>query len=149
MTRLLIVIAALLVSYTAHASEIGCGISVIPDSQIKRGCGCGYHLPVDGRLHTIFQAGLNSSEQPRMFIDGELVELLPAAANQQSGYSKVGDEFTESFSFEQIAIRFDNKVSSSCAGTEGCEVTSFDSTMRVSGKSCSIEPLKLKGDCGC
>ena len=149
MTRFLVLTAALFISFAAYSTEIGCGISVIPETQIKRGCGCGYYQRVDGKLNTIFQAGLDSSEQPRMFIDGELVELRPAAKNRDSEYSKVGDEFTETYHFKQTTIRFENKVRSSCAGSEGCEVISFDSTMQLSSATCSVESFKLHGDCGC
>ncbi len=149
MLRLVGFIVALMVSFASYSAEIGCGISVFPEAQVKRGCGCGYYLRTDGKLQTVFQAGLDSSDNPRMFIDGELVQLVPAPSNGEPAYSKVGDEFSEAYRYDQLKIRFNNVVSSSCAGSEGCEVISFETTMEANGSSCSIEPLKLRGDCGC
>jgi hypothetical protein len=84
-----------------------------------------------------------------MFIDGELVQLVPAPSNGESDYSKVGDKFSQAYRYNQLKIRFNNVVSSSCAGSEGCEVIGFETTLEADGASCSIQSLKLKGDCGC
>ena len=95
-------------------------------------------------------AGLNSSDGPRMYVDGELVAVQAAPTNADNHYSKKGDEFTETYSFDSTTIRFDNRVSSACpGGSEGCEVTVFDTTMTVSTGSCAVEVKKLIGDCGC
>ena len=150
MTKISALILALLISSPLLSQEIGCGFSIIPDAQKKRGCGCGYHLRTDEGLRTLFQAGLNSSDNPRMYVDGELVALQAAAINADNNYSEKGDEFTETYSFNSTTIRFDNKVSSACpGGSEGCEVIVFDATMAVSTGSCAVEVKKVIGDCGC
>ena len=150
MIRISTLMVALLISLPVLSQELGCGFSAIPEAQIKRGCGCGYHLRTDEGLRTLFQAGLNSSDNPRMYVNGKLVALQAAPTNGEDHYSKKGDEFTETYSFDSTTIRFDNKVSSACpGGTEGCEVIVFDSTMTVSTGSCTVEVEKLIGDCGC
>ena len=150
MTRIPALIAALLISSPVLSQDLGCGISRIPEAQIKRGCGCGYHLRTDEGTRTLFQAGLNSSDNSRMYVDGELVALQAAPTNSNNHYSKKGDEFTETYSFDSTTIRFDNKVSSACpGGSEGCEVIVFDTTMTVSTGSCAVEVKKVIGDCGC
>jgi hypothetical protein len=132
------------------SQELGCGFSVIPEAQIKHGCGCGYHLRTDEGLRTLFQAGLNSSDNPRMYLNGELVAVQATSTNADNHYSKKGDEFSETYSFDSTIIRFDNSVSSACpGGSEGCEVIVFDTTMTVSTGSCTVEVKKLIGDCGC
>jgi len=149
-TRIPALIAALLISSPVLAQGLGCGFSVIPEAQIKRGCGCGYHLRTNERLRTLFQAGLDSSDKPRMYLNGELVALQAAPTNAHNHYSKKGDEFTETYSFDSTTIRFDNRVSSACpGGTEGCEVIVFDTTMTVSTGSCAVKVKNLFGDCGC
>ena len=150
MTRIPVLIAALLISSPVLPQELGCGFEVIPEAQIKRGCGCGYSLRTDAGSRTVFQAGLNSSDNPGMYVDGELVALQAAPTNADNHYSKKGDEFTEIYSFDSTTIRFDNKVSSACpGGSEGCEVIVFDTSMTVSIGSCTVEVKKLIGDCGC
>jgi hypothetical protein len=42
MLRLTGFIVALLISFASYSAEIGCGIAVFPEAQVKRGCGCGY-----------------------------------------------------------------------------------------------------------
>ena len=95
MIKIPALMAALLISSPVFSQELGCGFSVIPEAQIKRGCSCGYHLRTDEGLRTLFQTGLNSSDNPRMYVDGELVVLQAAPTNADNHYSKKGDEFTE------------------------------------------------------
>ena len=150
MTRITALIMVLLMSSPVLAQELGCGFSLIPEAQIKRGCGCGYHLRKDDGLRTLFQAGLNAPANPRMYLNGEIVALQAAPANAEKSDSKKGDEFTETYSFDSITIHFVNTVSSACpGGSEGCEVIVFDSTMTVSTGSCEVEVKNLIGDCGC
>ncbi len=148
--RIPCLLAALVGSPALLSQELGCGISVIPEAQIKRGCGCGYQLRTDSGLHSFFQAGLNSSDEPRMHINGELVELQASASNAQNKYAKQGDEFIETYKIGNTTIRFHNTVSSACAdGSEGCDVIVFDTTMTVETGSCNAEVKNLVGDCGC
>ena len=150
MTRISALIVVLLISSPLLSQELGCGFSVIPEAQIKRGCGCGYHLRTDAGLRTLFQAGLNSSDNPRMYVDGELVELQAAQTDTRNNYSKKGDEFDETYRIDTTTIHFKNTVSSACpGGSEGCEVINFDSTMTVSTDTCTVEVKNLIGDCGC
>jgi hypothetical protein len=143
-------IAALLISSPVFSEELGCGFSAIPEAQIKRGCGCGYHLRTDEGLRTLFQAGLNSSDNPRMHINGELVALQAAQIDTRDNYSKKGDKFDETYRIDTTIIHFANTVSSACpGGSEGCEVIVFDSTMTVSTGTCTAEVENLVGDCGC
>ena len=80
-TRISALIMALLISAPVLAQELGCGFSLIPEAQIKRGCGCGYHLRKGDGLRTLFQAGLNAPANPRMYLNGEIVALQAAPAN--------------------------------------------------------------------
>jgi hypothetical protein len=41
---------ALLISSPVFSEELGCGFSAIPEAQIKRGCGCDYHLRTDAGM---------------------------------------------------------------------------------------------------
>ena len=67
--------------------------------------------------------GTYDSDGPRMYVDGELVALQAAPTNADNHYSKKGDEFTETYSFDSTTIRFDNRVSSACpGGSEGWAV---------------------------
>jgi hypothetical protein len=151
MVKTLSVIAISLIPCVSMAQEIGCGVSVIPDSQIKRGCGSGYYIQLDKKkLKTIFQAGLDSSDNPRMYIDGALVDLVAFPANRENTYSEAGNQFSETYQYENMSIRFDNTVSTACTvENEICEVVSFDTTMTLSSDSCSIEVENVRGDCGC
>ena len=67
-----------------------------------------YHLRTDAGLRTLFQTGLNSSDEPGMYGDGELVALQAAPTNADNHYSRKGGEFTETYSFDSTTIRCDN-----------------------------------------
>jgi hypothetical protein len=149
--KILGVIALAFVFCASMAQEIGCGVSVIPESQVKRGCGCGYYIQYGNKkLKTIFQAGLDSSDNPRMYIDGALVDLVASPANRENSYSKAGDQFSETCQFEDMSIRFDNTVSTACTDeNENCEVVTFKTIVALGSDSCSIEVENVRGDCGC
>ena len=149
MQRLTLLILIMLLTAPAAAQELGCGVSTIPREQIRYGCGCGYHLRTDDGLQTLFQAELDGSE-PRMFIDGELVELTASPENADNQYSEVGDEFVETYQDESLTILFRNRVSFTCGEwSAGCEVTRFDTTLHIGGASCSVEVADVIGACGC
>ena len=131
------------------AEEIGCGLATIPPDQIKRGCGCGYHLKTEDGLRTFLQSGVNG-EDPRFFVDGELLSLEPAPENASNDYAAQGDRFTEVFSRDQVRLQFNNTVTSTCRlGEPGCNAINFSSDLSIEVGACSVEVSGVVGDCGC
>ena len=131
------------------AEAIGCGLATIPPDQVKRGCGCGYHLKTGDGLRTFLQSGVNG-EDPRFYLDDELLPLVPAPENATSEYASQGDRFTEVFSRGQIRLRFVNTVTSTCRlGEPGCNAISFASDLSIEAGACSVQVTGVIGDCGC
>jgi hypothetical protein len=149
-TGIAVLLAVLLISSPVLSQDLGCGFSIIPEAQIKPGCGCGYSLRTGEGSRTLFQAGLNSSDNPRMYFNGELVALQALQTDTRDNYFKKGDEFVENYRIDTTNIHFANTVSSACpGGSEGCEVIVFDSAMTISTGTCFVQVDNLVGDCGC
>ena len=133
----------------AWSEEIGCGLAMIPPEQIKRGCGCGYHIKTNDGWRTFLQSGVNG-EEPRFYLDGNIETLEAADENAANEYVAPGDKFTEVFSHGEMRLQFSNTVTSTCRlGEPGCNAISFSSELSIEAGSCSLQVSGVFGDCGC
>ena len=142
---LLMLVSAMPVS----AMEIGCGVTVIPPAEIKRGCGCGYHLKTEDGLKTFLQSGVNG-EEPRLYFNGELVPVEASSASQMDQSLTQGDEFEQRFTYDGLRLVFRNRVVSECRlGEPGCNAIRFASELQLQASACSVDLDQIIGDCGC
>jgi len=150
MKNIHLILLALITASSANADDAVCDISPIPESLNEHGCGCSYSINHKYHSRPYFQSEEDFTS-PTMYINGKLVTVKPIKLEGISANSKIGDKFSQSFEYAGITIEFENAISFVCpANTEGgCEVTSFNSIMRVSGKQCTAKPISIKGDCGC
>ena len=147
--RILVALSMSVVFSSSGAEEIGCGVSVIPQNKIEYGCGCSYHLDVDKKFVPVFQAELDL-QRPRMYIDGKLVPVTPAKIEPIPLNPKIGDKFTQQFSYNGRTAIFNNTITFVCPPqSESCEVISFDTKLSVIGPACMANNIEIKGDCGC
>lgn len=126
-----------------------CGVLPFPVDKIEYGCGCGYLLKESDIKTFILETDIDF-KAPRIWSDGEILEIEPKQIEQIPINPKVGDKFTQTYTIEDISLDFTNTVSFVCPkGTEGgCEVTRFKSILKLQCQE-GARILALYGYCGC
>ena len=138
------------VAFDAQAQSLGCGLDVMPESEITYGCGCGYYYQTKPTLKPILQSKHFDFSELRVSVNGKMGTAEPINIEQIPTTAQVDSTFQQHYRLDGVDIILNNTVSFKCpAGSEGCEVLSFDVDAIVSSENCELTLTGLFGDCGC
>lgn len=134
-------------SFSQEPAEV---ISPIPPADMKHGCGCTYLLkPVDRRNYKFIFSSDLAFENPKMRIYGKTVLIEPVAVRQIPYNARVGDQFSQTYRYGSVELRFDNRIIFVCPKIdEECQVIAYDSELTVK-EGDTRKVYQVQGDSGC
>jgi len=116
------------------------------------GCGCNFQTPQERKKNSstrfVFWNALSEPEA-WMNIDGRDTKLRLVSSKDPRGREKKGSRSSRRYKAGDTIVQIDRIATQVCGPKdEGCEVTLYDGTIRVT-KGSRKQTIKVSGDCGC